>query len=306
MSEPPGSGRADDLYRATYLMENFGLDRRGRSPKPLRRRRPGGRPSPKCAGAAAGHRAARRADQPSRPGNHRAAGGRDQPVEFRRHVCVSHDRRFSSGASAAPLSAGPARRAGSIEASRISGGMAATRCWRKRNATSTSWPGRSCARNTGCAAACDGAAEAQHAQAGDLQDMRQKLRSHCGLKGSGSTSPRADASESGKLVIEAKGIGKRYGDLNVADNFSTCIARCDADRPARAERRRQNDAVEDADRRACAGHRLRSGSAQIWRSPRSTRSARVDPDETLSHFLTDGRGDNLRRQRRGKASSSPT
>ena len=40
--------------------------------------------------------------------------------------------------------------------------------------------------------------------------------------------------------------------------------------------------------------RARSGSAPIWRSPRSTRSARPSTrDETLAQYLTDGRGENL-------------
>ena len=54
-------------------------DRRGEAGRALRRRGPPRRPCPGDR-AAAGHPAARRADQPSRPRHHRMAGGRAQPL----------------------------------------------------------------------------------------------------------------------------------------------------------------------------------------------------------------------------------
>ncbi len=61
---------------------------------------------------------------------------------------------------------------------------------------------------------------------GELQEMRQRHRSHRGAEGS-ATMVASDVAESGKLVIEAKAIGKRFGDLEVVKNFSTRIQRGD-------------------------------------------------------------------------------
>ena len=70
-----GLGPGDDHYQARYLVEQLGLARRRRPRACLRRRSP-----PRGAGAGAGalarHPAAGRADQPSRPPDHRMAGRR--------------------------------------------------------------------------------------------------------------------------------------------------------------------------------------------------------------------------------------
>ncbi|TIW15169.1 MAG: ABC-F family ATP-binding cassette domain-containing protein, partial [Mesorhizobium sp.] len=61
---------------------------------------------------------------------------------------------------------------------------------------------------------------------GELQAMRQRFRSHRGAEGT-ATMVASDAADSGKLVIEAKGIEKSFGDLTVVKGFSTRIQRGD-------------------------------------------------------------------------------
>jgi ATP-binding cassette subfamily F protein uup len=126
---------------------------------------------------------------------------------------------------------------------------------------------------------------------GDLQDMRQKLRGHRGPEGLVNLAA-SDASESGKLVIEAKGIGKRYGDLTVVDNFSTRIAR-----GARIGLVGPNGAGKTTLLKMLTGDLAPdTGSIRLGANLEIAtldQKRAVDPDETLSHFLTDGRGDNL-------------
>src|SRR5262249_31183061 len=61
---------------------------------------------------------------------------------------------------------------------------------------------------------------------GELQAMRQRYRSHRGAEGVVNLAA-GDAAESGRLVIEAKGIAKSFGDLLVVKSFSTRIQRGD-------------------------------------------------------------------------------
>jgi ATP-binding cassette subfamily F protein uup len=61
---------------------------------------------------------------------------------------------------------------------------------------------------------------------GELQDMRSRFRGHKGPEGA-ATMQASSAEQSGKLVIEAKGIAKSYGDLAVVRDFSTRIQRGD-------------------------------------------------------------------------------
>ena len=127
---------------------------------------------------------------------------------------------------------------------------------------------------------------------GELQTMRQRFRGHRGAEGS-ATMVASDAAESGKLVIEAKNIAKSFGDLTVVKGFSTRIQRGD-----RVGLVGPNGAGKTTLLKMLTGEMspmpARCGSAPIWRSPRSTRSARRSiPQETLAQYLTDGRGENL-------------
>ncbi|RWB54227.1 ABC-F family ATP-binding cassette domain-containing protein [Mesorhizobium sp.] len=127
---------------------------------------------------------------------------------------------------------------------------------------------------------------------GELQAMRQRFRSHRGAEGT-ATMVASDAAESGKLVIEAKNIEKRFGDLTVVKGFSTRIQRGD-----RVGLVGPNGAGKTTLLKMLTGElapdagTVRLGVNLEIATLDQKREA-VDPQETLAHYLTDGRGENL-------------
>lgn len=127
---------------------------------------------------------------------------------------------------------------------------------------------------------------------GELQAMRQRFRTRRGVEGTASLTA-SDAAESGRLVIEAKGISKSFGDLAVVRDFSTRIQRGD-----RVGLVGPNGAGKTTLLKMLTGElQPDSGSVRLGvnleiASLDQKRDA-ADPDETLAHFLTDGRGDSL-------------
>ena len=127
---------------------------------------------------------------------------------------------------------------------------------------------------------------------GELQTMRQRFRSHRGAEGT-ATMVASDAAESGKLVIEAKGIEKSFGDLTVVKGFSTRIQRGD-----RLGLVGPNGAGKTTLLKMLTGEltpdagTVRLGVNLEIATLDQKREA-VDPQETLAHYLTDGRGENL-------------
>src|SRR6478672_6523588 len=61
---------------------------------------------------------------------------------------------------------------------------------------------------------------------GNLHTLRAERRDYRGATGSANLAA-AEADKSGKLIIEAKGIGKSYGDRAIVDNFSIRVQRGD-------------------------------------------------------------------------------
>jgi len=126
---------------------------------------------------------------------------------------------------------------------------------------------------------------------GELQDMRQRLRSHRGPEGL-ATMTAAEAAESGKLVIEAKDISKSYGGRPVVAGFSTRIAR-----GARIGLVGPNGAGKTTLLRMLTGELAPdSGTVRLGVNldiATLDQKRSVDPDETVAHFLTDGRGETL-------------
>src|SRR4029078_1774032 len=61
---------------------------------------------------------------------------------------------------------------------------------------------------------------------GNLHALRDQRRNYRGAAGNASLAA-AEADKSGKLVIEAKGIGKSYGDRKIVDGFSIRVQRGD-------------------------------------------------------------------------------
>jgi ABC transport system ATP-binding/permease protein len=126
---------------------------------------------------------------------------------------------------------------------------------------------------------------------GELQAMRQRYRSHRGAEGVVNLAA-GDAAESGKLVIEAKGISKSFGDLLVVKRFSTRIQRGD-----RVGLVGPNGAGKTTLLKMLTGvlapdeGTVRLGTNLEIAALDQKRS--FDPDETLAHFLTDGRGETV-------------
>ncbi|TIO75472.1 MAG: ABC-F family ATP-binding cassette domain-containing protein [Mesorhizobium sp.] len=127
---------------------------------------------------------------------------------------------------------------------------------------------------------------------GELQAMRQRFRNHRGAEGT-ATMVASDAAESGKLVIEAKGIEKSFGDLTVVKSFSTRIQRGDRVGLVGPNGVGKTTLLKmlTGDLAPDAGS-VRLGVNLEIAALDQKREA-VDPQETLAHYLTDGRGENL-------------
>ncbi|WP_019172045.1 ABC-F family ATP-binding cassette domain-containing protein [Pseudaminobacter salicylatoxidans] len=127
---------------------------------------------------------------------------------------------------------------------------------------------------------------------GELQDMRQRFRNHRGAEGT-ATMVASDATESGKLVIEAKNISKSFDDLTVVKDFSTRIQRGD-----RIGLVGPNGAGKTTLLKMLTGElapdagSIRLGTNLEVATLDQKREA-VDPQETLANYLTDGRGESL-------------
>ncbi len=127
---------------------------------------------------------------------------------------------------------------------------------------------------------------------GELQEMRQRHRSHRGAEGN-AVMVASDAAESGKLVIEAKAIGKSFGELAVVKDFSTRIQRGD-----RVGLVGPNGAGKTTLLKMLTGELAPdTGSVRLGVNLEiatlDQKREAVDPAETLAHYLTDGRGENL-------------
>jgi ATP-binding cassette subfamily F protein uup len=127
---------------------------------------------------------------------------------------------------------------------------------------------------------------------GELQTMRQRFRSHRGAEGVAKMAA-SDAEQSGKLVIEAKGISKSFGELMVVRDFSTRIQRGD-----RIGLVGPNGVGKTTLLTMLTGEMepdagtIRLG-ANLEIATLDQKRAALDPDETLAHFLTDGRGETV-------------
>ncbi len=127
---------------------------------------------------------------------------------------------------------------------------------------------------------------------GELQSLRERFRTHQGAQG-GVKLVASEAAESGKLVIEAKGIAKSFGDQAIVRDFSTRIARGD-----RVGLVGPNGAGKTTLLRMITGDlapdtgTVRLG-ANLEIATLDQKRAALDPTETLAHFLTDGRGETV-------------
>jgi ATP-binding cassette subfamily F protein uup len=127
---------------------------------------------------------------------------------------------------------------------------------------------------------------------GELQDMRQRHRTHRGAEGVAKMAA-SDSAESGKLVIEAKSISKAYDDLVVVKDFSTRISRGD-----RIGLVGPNGAGKTTLLNMLIGELAPdSGTIRLGVNLEiavlDQKRVQLDPDQTLAHFLTRGRGEQL-------------
>ena len=127
---------------------------------------------------------------------------------------------------------------------------------------------------------------------GELQAMRQEFRTHRRAEGLANMAA-SDAGESGKLVIEAKDIAKSYGARAIVRGFSTRIQR-----GARIGLVGANGAGKTTLLKLLTGDlapdsgTMRLGVNLEIATLDQKREA-VDPQETLAHYLTDGRGETV-------------
>ncbi len=127
---------------------------------------------------------------------------------------------------------------------------------------------------------------------GELQSMRQRFRSHRGAEGL-ATMVASEAAESGKLVLEAKNISKSFGDLIVVKDFSTRIQRGD-----RIGLVGPNGAGKTTLLKMLTGELAPDGGSvrlgtNLEIATLDQKREALDPQETLAHYLTDGRGETV-------------
>ncbi|WP_075217210.1 ABC-F family ATP-binding cassette domain-containing protein [Mongoliimonas terrestris] len=123
-----------------------------------------------------------------------------------------------------------------------------------------------------------------------LAEMRRQKREHRGPTGAVKMEA-AQADAGSKLVIEAKGVTKRYGDRAIVEDFSIRIGRGD-----RIGILGPNGAGKTTLLRMLTGDLLPdSGSVKLGVSLEmqtlDQRRASLDPNTTLADALTDGKGD---------------
>ena len=127
---------------------------------------------------------------------------------------------------------------------------------------------------------------------GELQAMRSRFRGHRGAEGLGD-----HGRQRCRRIRQAGHRGQEHREeLRRPDGRQGLLDPHPArrpHRPRRAERRRQDDAAQDADRR----DRARRGSVRLGTNLEiatlDQKREDVDPEETLAHFLTDGRGETV-------------
>ncbi|EKF42061.1 ABC-F family ATP-binding cassette domain-containing protein [Nitratireductor indicus] len=126
---------------------------------------------------------------------------------------------------------------------------------------------------------------------GELHALRERHSTHRRAEGV-ATMTASDAAESGKLVIEAKGLVKSYDGLTVVRDFSTRILRGD-----RVGLVGPNGAGKTTLINLLTGMlEPDAGTVRLGANLEIAmldQKRALDPQETLAHFLTDGRGDSV-------------
>ena len=168
----------------------------------------------------------------------------------------------------------------------------ATRCWRKKSATSTSSTARSSTRSTGCATASPAAASATSSGSAICTRCATSGATYRGATGNANLAA-AEADKSGKLVIEAKNIAKAYGDRTIVDGFSIRVQRGDRIGIVGPNGAGKTTLIE----MLTGGSPPDSGTirlgANIEMATLDQHRESLDPKSTLAEALTGGRGDHV-------------
>ena len=127
---------------------------------------------------------------------------------------------------------------------------------------------------------------------GNLHTLRAERRDYRGATGSANLAA-AEADKSGKLIIEAKGIGKSYGDRAIVDNFSIRVQRGDRIGivgPNGAGKTTLINLLTGANPPDSGTIRF---GANIEMATLDQHRESLDPKSTLAEALTGGRGDHV-------------
>src|SRR4029079_12433656 len=127
---------------------------------------------------------------------------------------------------------------------------------------------------------------------GNLYVLREQRRSYRGAPGNANRGA-AEADKSGKLVIEAKNIGRSYGDRKIVDGFSIRVQRCDrigVVGPNGAGKTTLVNLLIGTDPPDTGSIRL---GANIEMATLDQHRESLDPKSTLAEALTGGRGDHV-------------
>src|SRR6478735_8542310 len=127
---------------------------------------------------------------------------------------------------------------------------------------------------------------------GNLHALRQQRRDYRGATGHANLTA-AEAEKSGRLVIEAKGITKSYGERKIVDGFSIRVQRGDRIGivgPNGAGKTTLIDLLTGADVPDTGTVRL---GANIEMATLDQHRESLDPKSTLTEALTGGRGDHV-------------
>ena len=218
-----GLGPHDGDYQARNMLEQFGLD--------------GSEAPARLSGGEARRAALARALAPEpdillldEPTNHldlTTIEWLERELDSRRAalVMISHDRRFLSNLSRSTvwLDRGQTRR--------VERGFADFESWRdevldEEERNQHKLDRKIVAEEHWLRYGVSGRRKRNVKRLGTLHALREARRTHRGMAGSAAISA-SEASQSGALIIEAKGIGKAYEDRAIVDNFSTRIMRGD-------------------------------------------------------------------------------
>ncbi|HET7887700.1 MAG TPA: ATP-binding cassette domain-containing protein [Bradyrhizobium sp.] len=284
-----GLGPGDDRYPARYLLEQLGL-RGDEDPAHL-------------SGGEARRAALARVLAPSpnillldEPTNHldlTTIEWLEHELDGRRSalVLISHDRRFLSNLSrsTAWLDRGKIRQ--------IDRGFAAFEAWRDEVLAEEEREQHKLDRKIvdeehWLRYGVSGRRKRNVKRLGNLHALRQQRRDYRGSAGSANLAA-AEAEKSGRLVIEAKGIGRTYGDRTIVDNFSIRIQRGDRVGivgPNGAGKTTLIEMLTGA--KAPDGGSIRFG-ANIEMATLDQHRESLDPKSTLAEALTGGRGDHV-------------